>query len=83
MERPKCKDCCYFEEKYNQCRRNPPTSRYFPMVEPDDWCGELQPLLNWVVQAGVDLSNSTKSPGKILNKNGKTVQLNEKGEKYE
>lgn len=49
MEKPKCQDCMYFEEKYEQCRRFPPQvwtneiqiKESFPSVELDDWCGEF------------------------------------------
>lgn len=44
----KCKTCMYFVPKATQdgsdsqlgrCRRNAPTMNGFPVVFPDDWCG--------------------------------------------
>lgn len=40
----KCKTCMFFVLKENskigRCRRSNPTMKGYPVVFPDDWCGE-------------------------------------------
>ena len=46
----RCIDCEYFEERMNECRRNPPVVDTdaasmladFPVVNHNSWCGEYK-----------------------------------------